>query len=854
LFEPEFKNIYMQIRNAGFQRYNGVFNLIKSKISLFYIYVNRCCRYLYHISHSLLLFSFYVVSNVSNAQTNLGNFSGKGTLHRSIPIGALPVGSIELQHRTNFEGRGPHNVVSEWHVPALFSYAGPEGRRHVIWMRPGGTVERFTNRQVLRRAPDVLTEAWTAVSDGAAGDYRFLGRDGTVYIYKQGQIQELHLPGGREFRFDTDGPRITRIRQRGSNTPLLRAVYNNSGHLTDLQIGEVRHRFAYSRNTELLDAWRVSVSEKSTRFAYNDGLLTRISFPDGTVENYKWRKDLRGYEAETGLELPDPKPKALLAADDQFRYHWGISRQGVNLVRIDGAGKRVGIIINPNTNEVIQVNRDGGELMYFYALQRENGAGKLKEIRAPDGRRMLENRYDARHNLIYRNAAGKPAEVFEYDARNRLISKGRVGMEKQIVYAYGEDHDNPVSITNVLGHRIEIQYDSNGRVTAFKDLNGGVHLFEYDNLGRLVKREYPLGFFEAWTFDAHGRVTEHRSLDGKTNRFVYDQHGRLASWTDGEAVYSKGFDAIGRVAEISRGNQVIQSLEHHVTAGGRVVRSTDEMGQMMEREFNNLGRIQRERNALGHEIEYDYTPSGDLAGWTDARGVRAQLERDEGGRISGILNDLGQQEIRAYNAAGRIRTRVSGEQTITYRHDREGRITRIDYGNGQVVSHKYDQTGRLTRSRSGEVTTHYLYDDLDRVLGIREEIPGGFATHLVYTYAPDGQKASVRFTRLLNGQMITDVTTRYERDLLGRVTEVTLNDKKEVVYHYPPGQLQVGTKFYANGIRHQYDYDGGGRPLRVAVFREAELVRGIAYTWNERGQLTHRAIYTGSEIAGVEGE
>lgn len=190
------------------------------------------------------------------AQTNLTSLDLNGTLHCSIPIGGLPFTEIELQHRTDPEGRGPHNVVSDWRVPALFTYAGPEGRRHVVWVRPGGTVERFANNRVLKRDPDLLVERWTAVSDGAAGDYRFLGRDGSVYVYEQGQIREIHLPGGREYRFDTDGPRITRIRRRGSNTQLLRANYNPTGQLTDLHIGEVRHRFDYSRREGQLESFR----------------------------------------------------------------------------------------------------------------------------------------------------------------------------------------------------------------------------------------------------------------------------------------------------------------------------------------------------------------------------------------------------------------------------------------------------------------------------------------------------------------------------------------------------------------------------------------------------------------------
>src|SRR5690606_22614198 len=126
--------------------------------------------------------------------------------------------------------------------------------------------------------------------------------------------------------------------------------------------------------------------------------------------------------------------------------------------------------------------QDDGELMYFYALERENGSGKLKEVRAPDGRKVVENRYDKNDNLIYHKQAGKPAQVFTYDNLNRLVSQGRPDQE-QIFYEYEEDNEKPSVIRNVLGHEVKIKYDDHHRITAFQDLHGGTHLFAYDQLG-----------------------------------------------------------------------------------------------------------------------------------------------------------------------------------------------------------------------------------------------------------------------------------------------------------------------------------------------------------------------------------
>lgn len=146
-------------------------SLEKNKLHLSFIenleYTIRFGEYFSIVVISVFLLSFSLIPIQAIAESNSKNLSTNGTLHRSIPIGGLPFGPLELQHSTDFKGRGPHSVVSDWRVPALFTYAGPEGRRHVVWVRPGGSVERFANNRVLRRAPDLLTETWTAVSDGA---------------------------------------------------------------------------------------------------------------------------------------------------------------------------------------------------------------------------------------------------------------------------------------------------------------------------------------------------------------------------------------------------------------------------------------------------------------------------------------------------------------------------------------------------------------------------------------------------------------------------------------------------------------------------------------------------------------
>ena len=298
----------------------------------------------------ILVASAVLAFSSVSAQMQIGSLDAGGGLARELSLARTALGSISLSHRTDPNGRGSDSIVSEWTVPALFTFAGPEGRKQIVWVRPGGQAERFLKQGIAKRKPDVLIEDWTAVAGAGQGDYTFYGRDGAVYVYELGQLRELTLADGREFRIDSDGPRITQIRQRFGEVALLEAKYDDAGQLIQLTVGQVTHRFKYEREPGLLEAWQVSTSKYLTQFKYDAALLTKIIHPDGTEENFKWRKDLEYYEAETGLELPSPKPAALLVADDHYRYQWGINQKGINLVQIDKAGNRAGLIINPNTN------------------------------------------------------------------------------------------------------------------------------------------------------------------------------------------------------------------------------------------------------------------------------------------------------------------------------------------------------------------------------------------------------------------------------------------------------------------------------------------------------------------------
>jgi YD repeat-containing protein len=63
------------------------------------------------------------------------------------------------------------------------------------------------------------------------------------------------------------------------------------------------------------------------------------------------------------------------------------------------------------------------------------------------------------------------------------------------------------------------------------DANNQTSRFEYDQLGRRVKRTLPAGQFEVFSYDNGGNLTSRADFNGRTTTFAYDMMRRLLSRT-----------------------------------------------------------------------------------------------------------------------------------------------------------------------------------------------------------------------------------------------------------------------------------------------------------------------------------
>jgi len=251
----------------------------------------------------VLVASAAMAISAASAQMQIGSLDASGGLSREIALANSSLGPISLSHQTNPKGRGSYSVVSEWKVPALFTFAGPDGRKDTVWVRPGGQAERFSNKDIEKRKPDDLIEAWTAVSDGAQGDCTFFGRDGSIYVYElysyapggqKASVRFIKLVNGQSladantsYQYDHLG-RVTEVQLNNQPQVVYRYMPNQLKVAEKWYTNGIHHRYSYDKEGRPLSVSAFNEAKELVRgiaYEWNDqGLLVGRTMLTGQEE------------------------------------------------------------------------------------------------------------------------------------------------------------------------------------------------------------------------------------------------------------------------------------------------------------------------------------------------------------------------------------------------------------------------------------------------------------------------------------------------------------------------------------------------------------------------------------------
>jgi len=436
-----------------------------------------------------------------------------------------------------------------------------------------------------------------------------------------------------------------------------------------------------------------------------------------------------------------------------------------------------------------------------------------------------------------------------------------------------------MEVANIAGGRSltlpdGTQYDFNsaGRLTAIRDLNGNTTTFQLDASG------FPSGMTDAagktYTFTLVGAApnsTIGQIMDsvGRTVTFGYDANRRLASYTDqGGGVTKLEYDAAGRISKRTDPRGGITQYEYdsagrttreilpeggenrfaYTTVGATVTetRYTDPNGNVTTYRFNGLGygtsitdalgrtnRIERDPitnlvrrriDPAGRVTQYFYNSRGDLIRTIDADNKETLIDYDPRFRKPTRIQDaLTHPTTMVYDEKGNLRSITNAEnETATFTYTAKGQLETVTDPLTRVTSFTYDAEGNLltTTNTAGETVTR-TYDAANRLFTITDAL--GRITQFDY----DG------LDRLTEVRDAVSGLTKYAYDANDNLTSATDPNNNPVERNVYDLRNRLKTRTDAKNRNTSYEHDLVGN-LKSVTDRKGQAT---TYEYDARNRV-----------------
>jgi RHS repeat-associated protein len=361
-----------------------------------------------------------------------------------------------------------------------------------------------------------------------------------------------------------------------------------------------------------------------------------------------------------------------------------------------------------------------------------------------------------------------------------------------------------------------------------------------------------------WSYNSVGDVVSYTSPKGDTSTYAYyadttsdHTQGDLASITN----------ALGQTTTFTKYNRMGQLLES-VDANGTYTRAT----------FDQRQRISS--SSVGSEVTtFTHDVKGQLVAVTRSDGQAVQLTYDEAYRLTGMRDQRGNRVTYTLDAAGnRVRedafdpygqlaqTRTSLMDPLsrlaqsvsargyasTYAYDAMGNVNTEDDALGRRTAFGWDALNRLVSTvDAGNGTTSQSYDAQDRVTVVTA--PNGATTR--YTYDGLGNRTQE--------QSADRGTTNYSYDAVGN--PLTITDARGATTNLAYDALNRLTgKAYQPGANAQatypvqYGYDQGANGLgRLTSTAYESATESYSFDANGRPLNVARVVRSTSHLLGI---
>lgn len=456
----------------------------------------------------------------------------------------------------------------------------------------------------------------------------------------------------------------------------------------------------------------------------------------------------------------------------------------------------------------------------------------------------------------------------------------------------------PTSGSSLPPQITQFTYDpATNQIASVASARGNQTTFHYDEKGDLIKTVQPGGNIRQLAYNARHQLIRSIDPNGNETRYFYNS---LSSPTSGPACGSAGSEEGGLLRAVQYGT-LWECYGYN--ANGDMVYYRDGEQREWRLEKDDRNRIQKMTGPMGFEAHYTFDPYDKLVSSrrktldpqsmlgefkeqrmtydllsnlkTIATEIRegvfhtVMLGYDKDENLQSISDHHGVivydtdnrgfiwRETEGVNGPGQ------GQRIMT--HDPQGNLTKITDANDETRStYTYDGFGRLSSGTDVDGVRHnYAYDSDSRPVKHEWSYTDYYGKpkkgETVYEYNANGWVTSVTNRPLSPSG--SDAVTRYDYDLNGNITKITLPNQTQRTFSYnarnqiltsssfPDGSHKSETIYTYNAKnkltsmrQNQWDETGGGNISRTHEYGYDELGRvnrvatpdGLAtrYTWN----------------------
>ncbi len=571
--------------------------------------------------------------------------------------------------------------------------------------------------------------------------------------------EEIHLDGKRfatHHTYDYLGNCVATINPYGHET---RQVFDDFGRVVEIHYPAVVNEEGQFVQPVTFKEYNLAgyptcVTDPKGRKIQTEynirGLPTKIAYPDGAVEQFIYRVDgqlLQKIEKNGTRAVYERDALGRVINEAVYDLNGQILKQKKHLY---------------NALHLLQtIDEEGCSTYYTY-----DAAGQLEWTRT--GERVQQNLYDALGRIaeVREWFSDHPSDyrstIKEYDLADRVIEERLQTSNGTILhlacYAYDvrgnrileqigdqktwteyDVHNNPVKITNALGHATHTIYHTN-----FKNAYGQKVL-------KAVTTD-PLGYQTLHTYDAANRLVEIKrcnpfGLEVAHQAIFYDVCGNKCRISEAVMQDGKANRIIDTIFNYNEDNQLIALIEAANTSEQKVTRT----------HYNSCGQKSAVIKPDGNTLVYDY----DLLG-------RVSILQSTDGSICYVYNYNGRNQVT------RVWDLKSGQVTERA-YDHLGQLVKENFGNGLSVQYQYDKTGRVRYIVLPDQTgIEYVYNAVD-LKEVHRLIAGQRTySHFDLCHNLSGQVTQVRLPGN-NGE------GRYHYNALGRCTMISSAQFQQVV-------------------------------------------------------------------------